>query len=160
VTALVVEPLPRPNLRRSFAAVALGGAIGTLVRAELVTHYGPPKHLATDAWIGVSPSHVIGASVAGSWVQLIPWWLLVINTIGVFIAAFLLSGPLSGRSPDAPVRLFAITGILGGLTSYSSLVAQVATIKEVSLSGGIVVLVGSLVAGLAAAWLGIKAARS
>ncbi|WIB58997.1 CrcB family protein [Curtobacterium sp. MCLR17_007] len=78
--------------------VALGGAIGTAVRAVLAE--------AASAVDGVS------------------WTILGINVVGAFCLGLLLEH-LARRGPDEgrrqTVRLFVGTGVLGGFTTYSTL---------------------------------------
>ncbi|KQS07524.1 hypothetical protein ASG04_15325 [Curtobacterium sp. Leaf183] len=78
--------------------VALGGAIGTAVRAVLAE--------AAPAVDGVS------------------WTILGINVVGAFCLGLLLEH-LARRGPDEgrrqTVRLFVGTGVLGGFTTYSTL---------------------------------------
>jgi fluoride exporter len=144
-----VPPLrPGPSL----AAVAGGGALGTLVRAELL-------RLQTSPGGGAVTRSGASLALPHSWTSYIPWWLLAINTVGVLLAALALAGPLRGRSPEDEWRLFVVTGALGGLTSYSSLIRDVAAIRSVSLPGSAVVLVGAVGAGLVAAWAGVTIAR-
>jgi CrcB protein len=156
VTDAATEELPPLRLTRSLLAVAGGGAAGTLVRAEILAHWN--TLIPNCASVGFRESASCLA-VPSSWSSLVPWWLLVINTVGVFIAAWLLAGPLAGRSPDDTTRLFVITGVLGGLTSYSSLIRDLAAIKSASLAGAILTLVVALAAGLVAAWMGVRVAR-
>jgi CrcB protein len=134
--------VPRLRLWPSLAAVAAGGAIGTLVRAELMALERPGSLRAT-----------LGSDTR-SWWPLVPWWLIAINTVGVFVATVALRGPLRGRSPEDPWRLFVVTGLLGGLTSYSSLIRGLAVIRIESTVGAVVVAVGAMVAGVGAAGLG------
>lgn len=94
-----------------------------------------------------------------TWTSEVPLRLLIINTVGVFLAAWLLAGPLRHRAPDDPVRLFAITGILGGLTSYSSLFVALDNMREASWLGAGIVLVGAASAGVLAGVVGVKVAR-
>jgi CrcB protein len=89
-----------------------------------------------------------------SWASQIPWWLLVVNTAGVFVAALCLRGPLRGRSPEDAWRLFVVTGALGGLTSYSSLVRDVAAIRAVSPGGAAAIYLGAVLGGIGAAAAG------
>ena len=84
-----------PHLRWGFIAlVALGGAIGTTVRALLAAAF--PAH------DGIS------------------WTILAINVVGAFCLGFLLNA-LARRGPDVgrrrAVRLFVGTGVLGGFTT-------------------------------------------
>ena len=152
IAPTVDEPLPPLRLGRTVAAVALGGALGTWVRILLV---GDGRHYFIG-WVGYAPlTHLTSTH----WPSLVPWWLLGVNTSGVLFAAYILSGPLRGRSPDDPTRLFAITGLLGGFTSYSSLIVALAAIRHLSLIGAAVTLIGAIGAGIFAGWLGIRLAR-
>ncbi len=133
---------------RSLVAVACGGALGTLCRVLILDH--------TDTSFGrvsTESSHVVTS------VLHIPLGLLAINTFGVFAAAWLLSGRLRARSPNDPWRLFAITGLLGGLTSYSGLIRDAATVRSNSLADAILLVTIALLFGIAAAVLGTRVAR-
>jgi len=98
-----------PLLR--IAAVGAGGFLGGLLR-YLGLHLGPAEHYGL---IALSEIRLL---------DLTDVRLLVINTVGVFIATRLLLGPMGQSHPDAPRRLFWTTGVLGGLTTYSSLIAE------------------------------------
>ncbi len=144
--------LPPLRLSRSLGAVAAGGAVGTFLRTEILNWTDNASHLSEHAlrtllslghWTTNSTAHV-------------PWGLLTINTVGVFFAAWLLSGPLRGRSPDDPWRLFAITGILGGLTSYSGLIRDLAAIYSHSALAAGTTLIGAVALGVCAAALGVR----
>ncbi|WP_144712446.1 CrcB family protein [Curtobacterium pusillum] len=88
-----------PHLRwRYLGLVALGGAIGTAVRALLAEAF---------------PAH-----------DDISWTILGINVVGAFCLGLLLEA-LAHRGPDRgrrrTLRLFVGTGVLGGFTTYSTL---------------------------------------
>jgi len=134
----------RPS--RAVAGVLLGGFIGTFVRAWIL------RGTVHSYWKVSFPSTV-------TWTSEVPLRLLVINTVGVFVAAWLLAGPLRHRATDDPVRLFAVTGTLGGLTSYSSLFVALDNMRETSWLGAGVVLVGAVSAGVLAGVVGLKVAR-
>lgn len=136
------EPLPPLRWRRSSLAVAIGGALGVWGRVE-VLH-----------WTATTPAHG-----ARDWVGLVPWGLLVINTVGVLVATWLLRGPLAHRSPDDFWRLLSVTGLFGGLTSYSTLAVDLAAVKAVSLGGALVTGAGAFAAAGLAAVLGATVAR-
>ena len=127
----------RPReLAAALGVVLLGGALGTVVR-DLALTWGP------------------GGSGA-SWVARIPWTLLVINAVGVYVAVRLLRGPLRGRDPNDLRRLFVITGLLGGFTSYSSLVVAWDDLVHHNVAGGVSVAVLSVLSGVLAAAAGLR----
>ena len=129
---------------QALAAVAAGGAAGTLIRdlALKLSFY------SDKGWVGSTPAPV-------DWTHLIPWVLLIINTVGVFAATDLLRRHLRHHDPNDPQRLLLITGFLGGLTSYSGLFVDLSAIWHLTIGGAILVAVGAIGAGLFAGWLGL-----
>jgi CrcB protein len=123
-----------PHLRwRLVALVALGGAIGTAVRALLATAF---------------PAH-----------EGISWTILAINVVGAFCLGLLLDA-LARRGPDVgrrrAVRLFVGTGVLGGFTTYSTLADDTAHLLDLgrwTAGGGYALL--SVVLGIVAVVLGL-----
>ncbi|MFZ6993552.1 fluoride efflux transporter FluC [Curtobacterium sp. RRHDQ66] len=93
------RPERPPHLRWGYlGVVALGGAIGTAIRAVLAD--------LLPAVDGIS------------------WTILAINVVGAFCLGLLLEA-LAHRGPDVGrrrrLRLFVGTGVLGGFTTYSTL---------------------------------------
>ncbi len=127
--------------------VAVGGGVGTLLR-DLLVKLDPTKVLTHGSNIG-----------SASWLDAVPWMLLAINTVGVFIATDLLRRRLHHRDPNSPFRLLMITGFLGGLTSYSGLFVDLATLWHLSIGGCLLTAVGAILAGVFAAWLGLGRKR-
>jgi CrcB protein len=123
----------------ALSSTALGGFVGTLLR-DLLTSV---DHL---------PSPTSGSV---TWPQEIPWMLLVINFVGVFLATRLLRGPLRAHDPNDLMRLLIITGFFGGLTSYSGLYVDLAAIWHVCIGGAIAVALGAILSGVFAGWLGL-----
>lgn len=123
-----------PHLRWGFIAlVALGGAIGTTVRALLAAAF--PAH------DGIS------------------WAILAINVVGAFCLGFLLDA-LARRGPDVgrrrAVRLFVGTGVLGGFTTYSTLADDTAQLLDLGRwTAGTGYALLSVVLGLVAVVLGL-----
>ena len=89
----------------------------------------------------------------------IPWGTLAANLIGSFAIGFLAVW-LEGRGPQALYwRAFLIVGVLGGLTTYSSLMLEVLLLSRGTRSPVALAYLGStLVLGLLLVWLGTKAA--
>jgi fluoride ion exporter CrcB/FEX len=123
----------------ALSSTAVGGFVGTLLR-DLLTRL---EHLP-------SPT-----SSFVTWPQEIPWMLLAINFVGVFLATRLLRGPLRAHDPNNLLRLLVITGFFGGLTSYSGLFVNLAAIWHVCIGGAIGVALGAILSGVLAGWLGL-----
>ena len=73
--------------------VALGGAIGSVLR------------------------YLISTS-ALRWGSYLPWGTLTVNVAGCFFIGFFL--PIGLIKVPVPMRLFLMTGVLGGLTTFST----------------------------------------
>ena len=127
--------------------VALGGAVGTLIRDLLmkVNLYANPQ----------------GSSVYApmDWTHQIPWVLLAINTVGVYVATDVLRHRLKHHDPNDPMRLVLVTGFLGGLTSYSGLFVDLAAIWHLTIGGCLLVAAGAILSGLFAGMLGLGRRR-
>ncbi len=118
---------------RYLGLVAVGGAIGTGVRAALAAALPP------------------GAGIS--------WTILAINVVGAFCLGLLLEA-LAHRGPDVGrrrgLRLFVGTGVLGGFTTYSTLADDTAQLLDAgrwAAGSGYALL--SLVLGLAAVAAGV-----
>lgn len=121
-----------PSVTASLALVAAGGCAGTLVRAAL-----------ERTW-PASPGHL-------------PVTTLALNVVGA-LALGLLLGALGEGRPR--LRLALGTGVLGGLTTHSTFILESHRLLTSGGDGGHPVLgaaylVGSMVAGLVAAGLGL-----
>lgn len=121
-----------PSVSVCLALVATGGCAGTLVRAAL-----------ERAW-PASPGHL-------------PVTTLALNVVGA-LALGLLLGALDEGRPR--LRLALGTGVLGGLTTHSTFILESHRLLTSGGDGGHPVLgaaylVGSMVAGLVAAGLGL-----
>lgn len=119
-----------PSVAASLALVGAGGCAGTLVRAAL-----------ERAW-PASPGHL-------------PVTTLALNVVGA-LALGLLLGALGEGRPR--LRLALGTGVLGGLTTHSTFILESHRLLTSGGDGGrlgAAYLVGSMVAGLVAAGLGL-----
>ena len=118
------------------AAIALGGALGAPARygvAQLI-HSAP----------GTFPWATFWTNVTGSF------------ALGLFLAVVVERFP-----PARYLRPFVATGFLGAYTTYSTFAVETdLLIKDGHAVTGIVYTVVSLLAGFAAVWLGISAARA
>lgn len=113
--------------------VALGGAIGSVLR------------------------YLVGIGTLRSFGPAFPWGTLAVNITGSFLIGFISEAIMRkfGGSPE--MRVFLITGILGGYTTFSSfsldaiaLLERGETVPAVLYVGSSVILSGlAVVAGLA-----------
>ncbi|UYG17609.1 CrcB family protein [Brachybacterium huguangmaarense] len=136
------RPLRRrpPDRLLGFAAlVGLGSMVGTLLRASIEQGF---------------------AGAAATW----PWPTFVINLVGSLVLGALLEtlgrlGQDTGRR--RVVRLAGGTGVIGGFTTYSTYALE---IDQLARSGDLLLAVLyaviSLVAGVAAAAIGLAAATA
>lgn len=132
---------PRRGGRRgdpwTLAVIFAGGFAGTLAR-----------YVVEDAW----------TSPAGHF----PTATFAINTSGAFVLGLLLTVLLERlRARHRLVRPFAVTGVLGGWTTYSTMVVEAVTIGhagDVTLAAGYLAV--TLVCGITGVALGIALGRS
>ncbi|MDL9936815.1 CrcB family protein [Gordonia sp. ABSL1-1] len=92
---------------------------------------------------------------AGQW----PWATFLINVAGAFVLGALLEGLGAAGNDEGwwlRARVFAGTGICGAFTTYSTFALEVSLLGRDDAFGlAIGYAVGSVVAGVLAAWLGI-----
>jgi len=88
-----------------------------------------------------------------------PWWTLVVNVAGSFMIG-LLAGLFGAMETGHNARLFLITGLLGGFTTFSAFSLDALTLWErgAPLQTGFYVL-GSVILSLLAAALGLMISR-
>lgn len=91
----------------------------------------------------------------------VPWGTLAANLIGSFAIGFLAVW-LEGRGPQALYwRAFLIVGLLGGLTTYSSLMLECLLLARSPRAAMALAYLGTtLVAGLLLVWLGARLATT
>lgn len=112
--------------------VALGGAIGSVARYLV--------NLATTRAFGFG----------------FPWGTLTVNIVGCLVMG-LLAGLLAMRGGSNELRVFLLTGILGGFTTFSAFSLDAVTLWErgqPALAGGYVVAsvtvsIAAVIGGLA-----------
>jgi fluoride exporter len=121
---------------RTFVAVAIGGALGSLAR------HG----------VNVGVAHVLGRSV--------PYATAAVNIVGSLVVGVLAGLIASNRlEMSAPVRAFVFVGILGGFTTFSTFMLDTLTLAH----GGARTLavsnvIGQAALGMLAVYLGYQVA--
>jgi fluoride exporter len=115
------------------------------------------------AYVAVGLGAVLGANLryaisnwaAGRWGSDFPYGTLTVNVTGAFVIGLFLAA-IAARSGLSPlVRLFFVTGFLGGYTTFSSYAWEALSLAQdgALLRFGIYVL-GSNLVGLIGVWLG------
>ena len=116
--------------------VALGGAVGSVLRYEtgaLVLRYSGPAAF--------------------------PWGTFAVNVLGCAIAGLLAGLGERHAFLSAEMRLLLFTGFLGGFTTFSAFgVETIALIERGEWAVSSLYVGASVVGGLAALWLALKAA--
>jgi fluoride exporter len=99
--------------------------------------------------VGAITRFLLDGLVSARASSIFPWGTLVVNLTGAFALGFV-TGKLSG---DA--QLLVGTGLLGGYTTFSTWMFESHRLGEDGrLRAGVVNLLGSLILGILAVWLG------
>jgi CrcB protein len=129
-----VEPAPdathpaRPTLPHACIVFA-GGALGVLAR-DLLLRAAPASPTA------------------------IPWMLVAINLVGTITLGLVVAHVLDPRPHIVTLRLLLATGILGGFTTYSSLVSAAIIAGHDGHAGvALAIILGTPVAGVLCAYV-------
>lgn len=109
--------------------------------------------------LGAGGRYWLGGALLRRLGEGIPWGTLAANLIGSFAIGFLAVW-LEGRGPQALYwRAFLIVGVLGGLTTYSSLMLECLLLARGPRSAVALAYLGTtLAAGLLLVWLGTRVA--
>jgi CrcB protein len=119
-------------MERAMVAVALGGAAGSVLRYAL----------------GLLLAQAGGA-------DRLPTATLLVNILGS-LAIGLVSGWLAREPAAGPaVRAFAVTGVLGGFTTYSAFAMETVSLAQTGAPAlALLNVAAHVVLGISAAWLG------
>lgn len=117
--------------------VALGGALGSVAR------------YLVSVW---------SVRLAG---PNFPWGTLTVNIVGAFLIGLMVETIARRFDASAEMRLFLVTGILGGFTTWSSFTLDaVALFERGDLGLSALYLGGSLVVSFAAVFAGLALGRA
>jgi CrcB protein len=84
-----------------------------------------------------------------------PWGTLAVNVIGSFAIGAIMTMALERSSVSPDARLFLVTGVLGGFTTFSALSWDTLVLLRSGATGpALGYALGSLVLGVAAAFAG------
>ena len=121
----------------NIALVAAGGAIGSVFRYL----------------VGVLSVRLAGLNF--------PWGTLAVNVAGSFLIGLLVELVARRLNASMEMRLFLVTGVLGGFTTFSSFsLDAVALFERGALGLSAVYVLASLVVSIAAVFAGLALGRS
>ncbi len=130
----LLEPLDGQG--RTFAVIAVGGAIGALARYA----------------VGLALPHGTGAFPLGTF---------LINVVGCLLIGALIVVVTEWRQAHPLVRPFVVTGFLGGFTTFSTYAVDAEQLLGAGRVGtAAAYIVGTLAAAVLATWLGVRLARA
>jgi CrcB protein len=111
------------------------------------------------AFIGGVARYAIGVGMLSRWPnQAFPWQTFAVNVVGC-LAAGVAVALLGARGADHGARLFFVTGILGGMTTFSAFgIESVALIRGGALGLALVYVFGTIAAGFLGLYVGLKIA--
>ena len=121
----------------SFLWVALGGAIGSVARFGM--NMAAPRLLGAD----------------------VPWATLLVNVLGSLLMGFL-AAFLAEKYADQPdLRLFLLTGVLGGFTTFSAFSLDVFNlVQHGESSTAVIYAAASVVLSIIAVFAGFIVSRA
>jgi CrcB protein len=126
-----MTPHPLAGQGGALVAVSAGGALGALAR--------------------------YGIGLFGT----VPWATFAVNVTGCLLIGALIVAVTEGPGAHPLARPFLGTGFLGGYTTFSTYAVDVHVVLGTGrVPEAVAYLVGTLVAALAATWLGARLARA
>lgn len=117
--------------------------------------------VAVGGAIGASLRHLVGLVTLRLFGPAFPWGTLTVNVIGSFVMGLLVELIARRLNASAELRLFLMTGVLGGFTTFSSFSLDTAAMwerGETALAAGYVAT--SVVIGIGALFAGLSVMRS
>jgi CrcB protein len=128
----MAEPAVQAGLVVKLAAVAFGGAAGSLLRLGIAV-------LTADVLL----------------VRAFPLGTLLANLVGCLFAGFALARLVPLYPPGSPMFLLLMTGLLGGLTTFSTFSVEAFSMLNTGRIGaGLLYMAGSLLGCMACVTLG------
>lgn len=111
--------------------------------------------------LGAGARYLVYAEVNRFWGAAFPWATLTVNVVGSLLIGAL-AALLLERLPDSiGLRVFLITGILGGFTTFSAYSLDfVALIERGSPGSAVLYAASSVVLSILACWAGLAGARA
>ena len=112
--------------------------------------------IGAGSFVGGVARYLISLSIQGRFLSFFPYGTLVINVIGCFLIGTVYALTDRGNLGEE-WRLFLATGILGGFTTFSAFSQEtIALLRDGQAGSAVTYVVGSVILGLLATYLGIS----
>ena len=109
-------------------------------------------------FIGSVARYAVAVWLAPGEIERFPWATFAVNCVGCLLIGVLAGVFARTPSPDA-VRLFLMTGVLGGFTTFSAFgLESVTLLRRGDLGTALLYILGSVLVGVVAVWLGLRLA--
>ncbi|MFV0128762.1 fluoride efflux transporter CrcB [Streptomyces sp. HMX112] len=110
--------------------------------------------------VGASLRYLTDRAVRTRHSSVFPWGTLVVNVLGCLVLG-LLTGAVAAGAASSPLQLLVGTGLCGALTTYSTFSYETLSLAQGGAGPYAVAnAIGSVVAGVGAAFAGAAAARA
>lgn len=120
----------------------------------------PSAAVAGGAMLGANLRFVVANWAVDRWGPDFPYGTLLINVSGAFVIGVVLALATYRLSLEPLWRLFFVTGLLGGYTTFSSYTWEALLLAQTGAwTRAAVYVVGSNAVGLLGVWLGAGLAR-
>lgn len=110
--------------------------------------------------LGAALRFMVGAAMLRQFGTGFPWGTLTVNLVGAFAAGYVMVWLQSRGSAALYWRAFLIVGIIGGLTTFSSMMLETLVFARAERGLMMPLYLGiSLVGGMALVWAGARVAE-
>ncbi len=111
--------------------------------------------------LGAGARYLVYQHVTRLWGAAFPWATLLINISGSLLIGVLVAILLERLPDTTALRVFLITGILGGFTTFSAFSFEVVElIERAEVTYALLYVTGSVVLSVAACWIGLVTTRA
>ena len=111
--------------------------------------------------LGAGARYLVYDAFLRHWGGAFPWATLVVNIVGSLLIGVLVALLLERWADLVELRIFLITGILGGFTTFSAFSIDAVSLMERGATGqAFLYMIGSVILSIAACWAGLSATRA
>lgn len=111
--------------------------------------------------IGAGARYLVYLEITRGWSSGFPWPTLTVNVVGSLLIGVLAALFLERWPESIGLRVFLITGILGGFTTFSAFSLDFMALMERAEAGtALLYAVSSVVLSIVACWVGLAGGRA